>query len=222
MNRIVEKNVSEIKDFLKNFKLSPPKLNRDFKKNYKAFHSLLIWGFCFEKSEDISDKEKMYFKEALSDLSHSLFLVLFNLYKPSRFSLRSSIENFVRALLISCNVEIEKIDTVHGLFDCANVEFDSVPEVKKRVGQLRGIYTDLCKSAHSVQIDYLSLTIPLDKITDKDEDIFANITSVFSDTCRLINQLAFLTRSELIGLAGHKNEDIIRDSVPKKLKKVDS
>ena len=219
MSKVLDNNIAEIESFLTKFRTSPPKLEGLFKTQYKQFHSLLIWGFCYETDINVSETEKLFFKETLSDLSHSLFLLLLNLYKPSRFSIRSSIENFVRAILISRKIDVGSISTVHGLFDEANLVFKNHEEIKNRIGELRGIYSELCKSAHSVKIDYLSLTIPLNQITDFDQKAYTDISKVFLSVCRLINQITFLIHHDIISLAGHRNSDALNDSIPNALKR---
>ncbi|MFT9096521.1 MAG: hypothetical protein ABF459_15455, partial [Gluconobacter cerinus] len=81
------------------------------------------------------------------------------------------------------------------------------------------IYGELCKSVHSSNIDYLSLSVPFEKLSDFNEEQFLTENERLREVCAVVNQCAFWWWDSKLAVAGHSNEDMVRDAVPRAIKR---
>lgn len=186
---------------------------------YKQFHSLLIWSLIAESQDSKLDSMKLYFREALSDVSHGFMLTLMNLYKPAKISLRSGVENFIRSFLIYRGIDASEISAVYELFDTAKSAFRNDIIIEKNVSSLISDYSDLCKAVHSSKIDYMSLTVPFERLSAFFGSRYNLNMVTLRSVCTSANQLAFLLWNDQLNKVGHENEDYVRDSIPKNVKR---
>jgi hypothetical protein len=220
----LEIDLEEIEGFLKGFKVSTPNISNKIyaakvKSSYKQFHALLVWGLVSERSDDRKSDKGLYFKECLSDISHAYFLNLCSLYKSSRSSLRSGIENAIRVSLLEKEVDITKIVSVFDLFGAAKSLYKADSVVHGLIVRLSTIYGELCKSVHSSSTDYLSLSVPFEQLSDFNEEQFLAENERLRDVCSIVNQCAFWWWDSKLPTAGHSNEDMVRDAVPRAVKR---
>lgn len=223
MNKIND-DLKEIEKFLSEISFSAHGLASEaglpvFKASYKQFHALLVWGLIAEAQPASSRLFKTYFREALSDISHAYALTLFNLYKPARMSLRSGIENVVRSILLLQGVKADEIATVYGLFDRIKLYFSGDATISARIHKLAASYADLCKTAHSAKTDYMSLTVPFNNIIKFQNAKFNSNLGQIRDVSATVNQNLFWIWHLELRLVGHTNSDLVRDAVPRTLKR---
>lgn len=219
----LETDLAEIESFLEDFKASTPiisdKLYKDkVKYSYKQFHALLVWGIVFDHFEEKSNKA-LYFRECLSDISHAYFLNLCSLYKSSRSSLRSGIENAIRVSLLQREIDIANIVSVFDLFAAAKSAYKTDQIVHGHIVKLNAIYGELCKSVHSSSANYLSLSVPFEQLSDFEEEQFLAENERLREVCAIVNQCAFWWWDSKLAVAGHSNEDMVRDAVPRSVKR---
>lgn len=222
--RKLDSDIVEMDEFISTWKINNPinidgELTAKLKSSYKQFHSLLVWGLVSEKIFLEDDHIKLYFTELLSDLSHSLLLTLAGFYKPARSSLRSAIENSIRVFLISKKIDVSDILSVHELFGIAKKEFSDDRIVLRLLNDLHNEYGELCKSVHSAKIDYLSLTIPFEKLSIFQRTPYLSNVDKLRCVSSLLNQGVFWLWGQHLAIAGHGNEDIVRDSLPRGIKR---
>lgn len=220
----LETDLAEIENFLTDFKPSTPGMRNKsnfakIKSSYKQFHALLVWGLVSERRNIENTDELIYLKECLSDISHAYFLNIISLYKSSRSSLRSGIENAIRIILLEKKINVKEIYSVSELFDEAKSACRQDNVAHGLIIKLIVIYADLCKSVHSADISYLSLSVPFERLSLFDEAQFLAENDRLRDVCSIINQCAFWLWDDKLSLAGHANEDMVRDAVPRAVKK---
>ena len=222
--RKIKTDLAEIEGFLKDFKPSTPNFGEKsslakIKLSYKQFHALLVWGLVSERKSLNNTAEPLYFKECLSDISHAYFLNLSSLYKSSRSSLRSGIENAIRVALIEKGIDVKNIVSVSDLFSEVKSSYKDDVFAYELIIKLTVIYSDLCKSVHSADVNYLSLSVPFQRLSEFDETQFLAENDRLREVCSIINQCAFWLWSDKLSLAGHSNEDMVRDAIPRAVKR---
>lgn len=222
----LDTDVAEIMDFVSGWRADHPDISVEgvrprIKSAYKQFHSVLIWRVALDQA-DLTDGMRLYVNESSSDISHSFFLNLTSLYKSSRSSLRSGVENFVRMILLSKEEDVTPLTSVFDLFASARGHFKSEPAALRIFDDLRSLYGDLCKSVHSAKIDYLAKTVPFDKLSKFDKSQFITNIEKIREACSLVNQLSYWCWSDRLAFVGHVNSDFVSDSVPRKLKRLKS
>lgn len=209
--------LKELKHFIETAKLDASALSdvdAETKSVYRKFYALLVFDYLLEGS--LTDtNQKTYSKEAVSDMSHGFFLTCIGLYKPARTSARSAIENLIRFLLLHRGVDAMKITSVYALFDEINASYSAVPDQLIRVGQLRGIYGELCKTVHSSSADYMNLKVPFNTMLTFDETKFIENRNIVRDTCNVVGEILFLEFNGLVQSAHHSQKDILSESVSK-------
>ncbi|RYF22611.1 MAG: hypothetical protein EOO77_03735 [Oxalobacteraceae bacterium] len=222
----LDTDVAEIMDYVSGWHANHPDIAVDgvrpkIKSAYKQFHSILIWRVALDQS-DMAEDLRLYVNESTSDISHAFFLNLISLYKSSRSSLRSGIENFVRVILLSNGEDMKALTSVFDLFAAARKLLITEHAALKIFDDLRILYGELCKSVHSAKVDYLAQTVPFDKLSQFDQvQFFGNIEKT-REVCALVNQLSFWCWNERLAFVGHENADFVSDSVPRKLKRLKS
>jgi hypothetical protein len=223
MNKL-EHDLVEIETFVSSFHVKSPITssaeNRSkFKSTYKQFHAMLIWSVVAEAQPQKALPTKTYIRETLSDLSHAVFLTLLGIYKPARAALRSAVENFIRVLLLMRDRDVSGIGTVYNLFAQAKAEFKNDAQMLKYIHQLEASYGELCKTVHSAKVDYMSLTVPFERLSRFDTSRYQRNLDHLRNVCALANQAMFWLWHRKLGVAGHLNDDLVRDAVPRSLKR---
>lgn len=222
--RKLEADLREISEFISSPKIQTPNIKNTnlqscIKSSYKQFHALLVWGLVIREDEKENSELSLYFTECLSDISHSYLLNLYSLYKSSRSSLRSGIENAVRVVLLDKKESVTDVSSVYELFALLKKNYSDV-HYKDPIYHLHQSYGELCKSVHSAKLNYLSQTIPFDNLSLLDEAEFISNNEMLRKSCSSLNQMLFLTWDTKLKLAGHANEDLVRDALPKGVKRI--
>jgi hypothetical protein len=220
----LEYDIDEIKNYLSNWNPSCPALDEKVvrarvKSSYKQFHALLVWGLAIEADEQTNKHIDLYFTEAISDLSQAYFLNLCSLYKAARSSLRSAIENTVRVLLLHKGVDIAPLNSVYDMFARVKHEYKADTTCLLLINKLHAFYGDLCKSVHSASVEYLSLSVPFEKLSVYDAIPFFENNDRLRDVSSAMNQCAFWMWSPLLVQCGHKNVDLVLDALPRSIKR---
>lgn len=216
-----EHGIAELKSFIESVKLDAQALARpstETKGVYKRFYILLIFDYLLQKNTQGAN-ERAYAKEAISDMSHGFFLSCIGLYKPARTSVRSAIENFIRLLLLHRGIDALSIKSVFELFDEANVQFSSEPKQKIRIGKLRGIYKELCKTVHSSSADYMNLEVPFGTMLSFDKIKYQSNIDVVRECCSLFGEALFVELYDLVLKSHHTHRDHISECVAKSVRR---
>lgn len=220
----LDSDIIDIKNYLLRWQASYPDITAEglrpkVKSAYKQFHSILIWRVVLDHYDMASDI-RLYANEAASDISHAFFLNFISLYKSSRSSLRSGIENFVRVILLSYGEDAKGLTSVFDLFAATRKMLVNEPPAQRIFDNLRKLYGELCKSVHSAEVDYLAQTVPFEKLSQLDQTQFLNNIEKIRETCALVNQLSFWRWNERLASLGHENADFVSDSLPRNLKRL--
>lgn len=220
----IDEDLKEILSFIQGWSPQVPdfsdrKQYTDIKYSYKQFHALLVWGLVVGEIKLKDEKTVQYLTECLSDVSHSYLLNLYSLYKSSRSSLRSGVENSLRVILLHKMVDISAIVTVYELFNRSRIEYKSDELALKLISGMQVSYSELCMSVHSSKLDYLSVAVPFASLSEFQEDQFSVNNNLIRSVSSSVNQIFFLIWSQSLYLAGHVNEDLVRDALPKLVKK---
>lgn len=212
--------IDELKSFIKSVRIDVSGLDESaeaVKQLYKKFYAILILDFALQKS--LSDgPKKTYAREAVSDISHGVFLSLIGLYKPARTSLRSGIENFVRLSLFLKGVDALKVKDVTKLFESANEAYKDDANQKNRIGSLRSIYVELCKTVHSTDEEYMNLNVPFASMLVYDRDKFKYNNKNAVECCKKMVQFLFVESADAVQGLHHSLRDTLFEAVPKAVK----
>jgi hypothetical protein len=214
--------LTNIKAFIESLSIDPSAADfstGDARRIYRRFHALLIWGLVIDAEGEVSTV-RLYFKEALSDLSTAYFLSFIGAYKAARLSTRGAIENIVRVLVADSGEDVLALNTIPGLITAAQSSWTKDSTYRAGIiNNLYIIYGDLCNTVHAVSIDYMSLRIPFERVLEQDKGSFAGNADMLDDLFRLSGEALYLTFHQKLDRVGFRNADLVRDSVSASIKR---
>ena len=155
MNRIVQNDYEKLLSYFYSYNLKDIIEDANFQSNAKSIHRKL-YAYIVFKNEAVSkhffaaDIMNNYYSEVSSDLILSLFCWANGAYKSSEFQLRSTIENFLKAILYPERNDIILCKNVSEIMDFAiNSAIFSDDICKFHLNKIRNTYSNLCAFVHS-------------------------------------------------------------------------
>lgn len=159
MSRYTNEDANKLIDYFKEYELDEVFSNSafvdEFKKVHKKALGYLVLFSELEKqntSKNIFDTQAIfYLKESVSDVLQSIFVWVNGAYKGADLLLRSSIENFNKAIIGNENPCVYTEKSVYKIFDMA----EQIGMYQIMIGNesmsvvLHRIYGELCKSTHT-------------------------------------------------------------------------
>lgn len=130
MSRRIKEDFDNLCDFFKKYSLAPIFEEKDFVKQistyHKKYYSYLVLVIELKEIVDnanyapcMSQEQYNYVLESCSDVGQALFLVTHGCYKGAKLLLRSSIENFIKAVCFDEYPDIVIKKSVYEVFDIA-------------------------------------------------------------------------------------------------------
>lgn len=194
------------------------------KSMHKAYFSLINWHVEYQhqmeyfKVKYTSNTDILLrLSEAVSDIGASKFNWLNGSYKASRVMLRSSIENFVRAISAIENESQIQEKSVYSLLDKAKDSdiFNSSEHVNASYKALHLRYKELCKDTHTSScqnMDQITSLVDYPKyIEDKSQDT----DNIFISVVKNILIILCLSFNDLYHKMHHRNKENIINSIPR-------
>lgn len=206
--------LADIRSFIGDLKLDGTSIDPDDKTArtlYRRFHSLLIWHHLGTRPE-FTEQTRTYLHECVADASAAYFLTGIGLYKASRASLRSSIENVFRVIVSEAGDKLSDYDTVPSLVERAKKISKSTNQ-NVRIGNLYAIYGKLCLTVHSVSPEYMSLKVPFEALVQISAKESAANFSMLDSSFKLMNDALFIELAHYLHLIDFRNADLLRDAI---------
>lgn len=127
-----------------------------FHKKYLAFLTYLAELSKYKTKKDlacITDKQFLFYSESCSDCGLALFDAVNGNYKAARFLMRSSIENFIKAVCLDMDTSIDQESSVYQIFDRAKATpFFSRADANGLYDAIHNGYKELCKDVHTASL----------------------------------------------------------------------
>lgn len=169
MNKEINNDANLLIQYFKDYRLERLISNQDFVSEFrkihkKAFGYLVVFSEMEKQNEEKNIFERqslLYLKESVSDVLQSFFTWANGAYKAADLLLRSSIENFNKAIIGNVNVDVYTEKSVYKIFDMT----EKMKEYSAMIGKetvfvlLHRIYSELCKTSHTAtdkEMDHIS------------------------------------------------------------------
>lgn len=160
MSRAVTSDFDKLKEFFSKYSTTKNLENKDFIEFLSAYHKKYlayltyiaeISSYKTEKTlSGLLDSQFDFLAESCSDCGLALFDSANGNYKAARLLLRSSIENFMKAIAQDEDNSIDQEPSVFKLFDRVKaIGFFSRSETKKLFEDIHQEYKELCKDVHT-------------------------------------------------------------------------
>lgn len=171
MNKNIDKDANKSIEYLKKYGLESSFANSEFVVEYKKIHKkafgyLVLFSEIEKqnvKKKNLEEQSILYLKESVSDVIQSVFVWTNGAYKASDLLLRSSIENFSKAIIGNTNSAVYTEKSVYKIFEM----IDQMEKFHIIIGKeplnimLHRVYTELCKATHTSTVNNMDPVIAL-------------------------------------------------------------
>lgn len=228
MSRAIDRDFSELKDYLCDYSLKDvidAKLESDLKKIHKKIYAYLT--LCSEitiqnnRDKIFKDSSLQYLNESVSDVIQSMFLFVNGVYKSSNLILRSSIENLCKAIIGNLDESIYIEKSVYQIFDKVKKDEKFKVTYKKTdfYSVLHTTYAELCKSTHTATNSDMEHLTAMEFIPKYDVERAGAYVKNLVDLIELyICCIAYNYPSIILNMH-YTNRDIINGALSSSLKK---
>jgi hypothetical protein len=177
VNRFAQQDFDRLRLFLEQYRLEPDLgakvreelAKRSHKQTLAALQVLATVQMMASKGDlslkgtkvPVTGDSYPRLEEFFSDLVSSMFASLHGLYKPALMSLRSAIENFVRACAGLKSAEARATTSVYRLFEIAAKEPIFLGQSAPSFTQLHQQYGELCLYAHTSTVAHMTKSVAM-------------------------------------------------------------
>lgn len=228
MSRECKSDFDEFVNYISTYKVDDNLTKKSYvdtaKNMHKAYFSLLHWHteFLHQKDffkEKFSNNEEVLIRisEVISDVGSSKFNWINGSYKASRVMLRSSIENFIRALSSIKNNSLLTEKSMYALMEQAKASqiFTSSQKVKDCFTSLHNSYKELCKDTHTAKAENMERVTSLIDYPKFHEEKSKKAGEIFSSVVKNVLLILCLVFNSLYHKMHHKNRENILISIPR-------
>lgn len=214
----IDKDIDNIADFIEKQKPSAPYFVKSppVEASYKKFLVVLLQRHGAHKTP-LSDVARSFLDETASDLSYALYLNALGFYKPARLSLRGAIENILRFALKQQGIDPKSL-TVSQAFDNAKA-CDGYAPIASALSGLKDSYAKLCRSSHTIDIQFMAHKVPFSELIMKDKGKFDVNLSDFAKVSGAICSVLYISIPEALAKLSPEQQDFVRSEIPKAVKK---
>lgn len=166
MSRVMKEDFEELLKFITDFSLKSIITDKEAKETISACHKcyyaylVLISELKLTIGEKkysciITENQYNFLKESCSDMGQAFFLMINGCYKGARMLLRSSIENFIKAISLDEIKDIDKNKSVYDIFDKSK----EILIYKDNVAlwdMIHDQYKELCKDVHTSDLNHMA------------------------------------------------------------------
>lgn len=163
MSKYTNEDANKLKQYFEEYGLKNIFLNAEFVEEFNKVHKkalgyLVVYSEMEKQNKSnkyFKNQAMFYFKESVSDILQSVFAWVNGAYKASDLLLRSSIENFNKAIIGNVNSDVYVEKSVYRIFDMT----EQMEVYKIMIGKeplsivLHRLYGELCKSTHTATTD---------------------------------------------------------------------
>lgn len=194
MNKYIKDDFEKLLKYSEKYSMGSVMHEKNFELYYRNIHKkALAYLILFSEVEKqnfsnniFSEKALYYLKESVSDVLQSLFSWANGAYKGADLLLRSSIENFNKAVIGNSDNSIFTEKSVYKIFEIA----EHMDEYRKKMNTeslyivMHNIYVELCKSTHTAtnaNMEHITALVFLPKYEEERAKIFFKMFDLLID-----------------------------------------
>lgn len=230
MSRRIKEDFDNLCDFFKKYSLAPIFEEKDFVKQistyHKKYYSYLVLVIELKEIVDnanyapcMSQEQYNYVLESCSDVGQALFLVTHGCYKGAKLLLRSSIENFIKAVCFDEYPDIVIKKSVYEVFDIAKASMTFSGSKKNIFDTIHTEYIELCKDVHTADFTHMEHITALRLFPHFNNDGAENIKRHILRILPVYITLLCLKYNQGFHSIFYSNQEIIKESILTEYKK---
>jgi len=226
MSRRVKDDFEKLLGFFNSYSLKPNFKDTEFLSFLSTYHKryYAYLTFVAELSQfkskpllsGLNNSQYSFYSESCSDCGIALFDSVNGNYKGSRLLLRSSIENFMKAVCLDEDTTIDQEKSVYALFGRAKViPFFSEKTTKNLFDLIHQHYKDLCKDVHTATINNMMQLSALNTLPTFDVAQAKSVAVVVLSLISAYVTLLSLKYNAFYHTIHYENKDIIQTTLIK-------
>lgn len=188
MSRLIQEDFCKLCDFIKSYRIEGIIVNEEAKTILSTYHKkyfayLILIEELHQHINDttfdnyLSTPQYDFLQESCSDVGQAFFLLFHGCYKGAKLLLRSSIENYLKAIGMDENPKLPTTKSVYEVFDVTKTTKAFRGNKEKLHSQLRDEYVNLCQDVHTADKMHMS-----------------SISALSHFPCILINEASAITK----------------------------
>lgn len=188
MSRLIQEDFCKLCDFIKSYRIEGIIVNEEAKTILSTYHKkhsayLILIEELHQHIDDttfdnyLSTPQYDFLQESCSDVGQAFFLLFHGCYKGAKLLLRSSIENYLKAIGMDENPKLPTTKSVYEVFDVTKTTKAFRGNKEKLHSQLRDEYVNLCQDVHTADKMHMS-----------------SISALSHFPCILINEASAITK----------------------------
>lgn len=225
MSRDVTNDFVRLKEFFVNYTTAANLDNATFVKFLSAYHKkyLAYLTYIAELSayknnvtlKGVTTKQFEFFSESCSDCGLALFDAVNGNYKASRLLLRSSIENFMKAIAQDEDTTIDRESSVFNLFDRVKAVsmFASLAEAMTLYNHIHQEYRKLCRDVHTATMENMTQLSALKTFPTFDEKQAEGLIRIVKTLIMSYVTLLSLKYNNHYHSIGFANKEVIENAL---------
>jgi len=188
MSRKIKADFKELIDFISTYSLKENIENEYLKRNLKAIHGKYYSFLVFVSEVELRFKKNIEsevidrIKEIYSDIGSSMLLFAHGMYKQAYMSLRSSIENFIKAIgykEFPCILNEKNVSTIFDKVKRSSTIMDN--KIQNEFNSIKVIYSDLCAYVHTKCLEFMTHSSSFNKFPCYSIPKGSKFVTVFND-----------------------------------------
>lgn len=230
MSRIIKEDFEDLCKFFREYSLKSTfeedyfiKLISSYHKKYYSFLVSVIELKEIVNNADYNpcmcQCQYNYVLESCSDVGQALFLMANGCYKAAKLLLRSSIENFIKAVCLDEEPSITKKKSVYEVFDIAKASICFSESKKSLFDIIHAEYIELCKDVHTADFTHMEHITALDSFPHFDKDKAESLKSHILRILPAYTTLLCLKYNQRFHKIYYLNQEIIKESILTEFKK---
>lgn len=227
MSRRLKTDFEELIEFISKYSLKRnienEKLKIILKSIHKKYYSLCVFvseiDLRFETEIKVDVLNRI--KETCSDISSCMLLFVHGMYKQAYMSLRSSIENFIKAIGCEecpCILEEKNVSTIFH-----KVKHQKATEIKNSQTELDTVkecYSVLCAYVHTKCLNFMTHIDALNNFPYFDQSRSSDFLEKFNSLVKIYIYIFVVKYRKLFFKFDCSNRELILMSIDKKQKKI--
>ena len=225
MGRLMNEDFHRLLEFLNSYKLTASVGDKEFQKIlascHKRYYSYLVFVVELHQQSGYSIQENQYdyLLESVSDVGQSLFSFMNGCYKGACLLLRSSIENFIKAVCLKENPNIILEKSVYKIFDLAKASTVFKMSKSGLYDSIHNQYVELCKDVHTASILNMDHITALNVFPKFDSKKAEQVCGHFNVLLSAYVTLLSVVYNDFYHSLYYKNKEIVAASILTSFKK---
>jgi len=233
MSREISQDLQALKEFLSKYELKSLLENRDFlivlSQQHKKYYSYLT---LIAEIADLRDKKPLlkpniskkqidFLLESCSDIGNSIFVMTHGSYKAAKIMQRSSIETFLKGVMLDDIPYIDQEKNIYKIFErIGEAPFFSKEPQATIFDQIHAKYKVLCMDVHTATIVNMNHITALKYFPSFSKKNAESVSDMLQQLISYYMVLIGVKYTDYFSKMHHRNKENVIENIPKKYRQL--